>query len=215
MPTVTIGDNTGDTYSGTADNWLNETNPVNNGGAYEYFVVSGEIDVGDRSSSLLKFTGISSIPVGKTITDATVYLKAWFTQAVNGFSFTRVLRNWGEGIHTGAAISDGESSWNCYSYPSTWTTAGCKGSGTDKASSASYSTNKSFTSEAYASFTSAGILDDVTKFYNGTYSNYGWVLEAADGYMNEFYSRNYTSGNRPYLSVTYTNPGTGNFFELF
>jgi len=72
---------------------------------------------------------------GVTVVSAKFSMYA-YVGSPNNVYFYRVLRDWGEGNKNGAPATAGENSWNHYTYPDTWTTAGCGGSGTDREATA-------------------------------------------------------------------------------
>jgi hypothetical protein len=112
----------------------------------------------------------------------------------------RVLRNWVEAEASGDNFSTGNA----------WSTAGARGSGTDRAASATQTgVFVSTTSGQWISFTNANLIGDVEGFINGTFSNYGWVIyaDAADAPTAQIVTSEGTDSFRPKLTVTYTSGG--------
>ena len=196
MTTATFGNNTGNTYSGTADAFLRENAATTNSNTITLKI--SKYDVGIHEHSLLKFTGLSNIPAAAIITNATLYLYVQDqAAAAHTAAVRRLLRNW---VET-------EATWNIYSTGNNWATAGGRGAGTDRVDAASASLNMPAATDVWTSVSSAGLIADVQGFVNGTYPNYGWHLErssaANDLKWNEFDSSASTDTIRPYLEVVY------------
>jgi hypothetical protein len=196
MPTVVIGNNTGDDYSGTEDCyiWVNHPDSVYSGGTIQYIHGSDE-----RCSVLTKFTGLSGVTAPVTVSAANIYL---YSLGQNkDAAVRRVLRNW----------VDGQATYNIYSTGNSWTTAGCLGDGSDRVATAS----ATFTFSGTGYLDTGNISTDVQGIINGTYSNYGWLFEITETGANWEGMRHSDSsdGQRPYLTVTYTESGgTGNSY---
>ena len=216
MPSITIGNNTGDTYSGTEDAWLRQYQNTYNYGGWSEMNVQRYAS-GNHSTSCLKFSGISSIPTGATITAASIFIyKHNGTSDNNTITVKRLLRNWVEGTSEGTdrvLETPHSCCWDEYGNDQPWTSGGALSDGNDRDSTTSATTVVSSTGRYYE-FTSAQIISDVQAFLSGTYSNYGWVLERTDGTndntYNSFRTSEGTDGQRPYLSVTYTTGGMAN-----
>ena len=200
MPTVTIGDNTGDDYAGTIDTFLQEAAPTSDGGDLDIVVRS---DSGARRHGLIAFPGISNLPAAIAVSAATMNLylsTAWDTDPKTNDA-NRVLVSWDEA-----------ATWNTTDGSTSWNTAGCLGSGTDRASASSGSTSTDQTTGAYKALfgSTAQFRTDIENFASGVFSNYGWVLtrtDAVDTSGQIFNTELRTDGQRPYLSVTYTETG--------
>lgn len=203
--TVTIGDNTGNGFSGTDDAGLKENAATTNYGS------SVQVDLhkygsGDHANVVVRFPGLSNITGPVTVTAATLYL--W---QVGGpgvpitYNVFRMLRNW----------SEAQTTWNEYTTGNNWTTAGALGSATDIAASAS-ATPTFNQSVAYQAITSAGLIADVEGMINGTLSNLGWLIERQDAGNDTQYSvvtmSEGTDTQRPYLDITYTAAAGADFF---
>jgi hypothetical protein len=212
MPTVVIGNNTGDDYSGVDDSSLAESSANANLGGLESIYVN-KVSSGSYRYALIKFTGISSMPSGYTITDASLSLyRSNSGGTTTTITLKRVLRDWIEG--TGEwddRTSDSPASccYNEYASQNAWTTAGCRSDGNDRSSSG-LSEDISVGS-GYKTISDTQLTTDVSGMYGGTYANYGWQGErtdgADDGETAVFASSEGTDGQRPYLSVTYTESG--------
>jgi hypothetical protein len=218
MAIVIIGDNTGDDYSGTEDAWLRSIQTLNNWGAWSEMNVQ-RYTSGNHAVSCLKFSGINNIPGGSNITGSSVFIyKHNGTQTNNTITAKRLLRNWIEGSLTGSdRTNDTPDSccWAEYGNGSGWTTPGALSDGNDRSSTVSDTTTVSATNQYYE-FSSAQIVQDVSNFRSGSYSNYGWNFERTDGTddstYNSFQTSEGTDGQRPYLSVTYTESSSGNTY---
>lgn len=209
MTTATIGDNTGNSFSGTDDAPIKSYSSFQNTnyGTQVTFEIN-KYASGDHTNAVLKFTGLSNISGPVTVSSATIYL--YCTNNPNsGGSLTldcfRLLRNWVENQVT----------WNNYSTGNAWTTAGGLSSGNDIASSASAQltiSNGAGAQLIYHAFTSAQLAADVENIINGSANNYGWLF-ARNGTGNDsayhiFASSEGTDATRPYLEVVYTASAT-------
>lgn len=202
--TATIGDNTGNTYSGTDDTQLKANAATTNYGS------SGSMDVnkygvGDHANALVKFTGLSSITGPVTVSSATLYL--YYTGPTSGsdthtIDVHRVLRAWVEA----------QATWNVYSTGNSWTTAGGLSDGNDRVAtvSASFALIGN-TSPSYVAFTGAQLATDIENIINGVNTNNGFLVERSDAgddtNFRVFASSEGSDGQRPYLDITYTVAG--------
>lgn len=205
MPTVVITDNTtGGDFTGTEDAMMREFG-INSGTNYgsavnaEVHALSAGSDVNDL---LIRFPGLSNITGPVTVTAATLelYMDSNFFGVDGLLDLYRVLRNWNEAQASGDNWSTGNA----------WSTPGARGSGTDRASSATQTgVAVSTTSGQWISFSNANLIADVEGFINGTYGNHGWVIyaDAADAPTAQFVTSEGTDSFRPRLSVTYTANG--------
>lgn len=202
MATVTIGQNTTDTYAGCADVQIRESassSNYNGGDPMEMHKYGS----GDHANLLIAFSGIASIPAGSTITDA----KIWIKLSGDGggtptYSAQRLLRNWLES----------QATWNVWTTGNNWTTAGALSDGNDRSATVA-ATGSVGGSSIYYSFTGANLITEVQNWLDGVNSNYGVVLERTDGAndskFKRFTSSDGANGSRPYLEVTYTAGGGG------
>ena len=204
MPTVTIGANSGDTYSGFADTKLKENAPTTNEGSTDNFEVT-KYSGGDWTTGLVKASGISSIPAGSVITAVSLFFYQYLADKANGtyvIVAKRCLRNWVEA----------QATWNIYSTGNSWTSGGAFGDGTDRDATATFtSAGLDLSTGSYKELVGdAGAIYDVQRMLDGAIPNYGWMLERTDAFNDfgyrQFRSSEHTDGQRPYLSVTYSTP---------
>lgn len=201
MPTVTIGQNTADTYSGFVDTYISEGTATTN-----YSSASG-IEVNKYQSGgwnmvLCKAAGLSSIPPGSTVSAVSLFFRVNAADLADGtyvISAKRLLRDW----------VTAQATWNVYATASNWTTAGAQGDATDRQAAATFATAGLGLSTGYVELVGdSTAISDVQAMIAGSMSNHGWMLEKTDA-ANDFAYRNLDSsensdGVRPYLSVTYT-----------
>ena len=204
MPTVVIGNNTGDDYSGTSDAAIYGTT-LNYGAQTESGCFTNR-------NILIKFTGLSSISGPVTVSSAILSLYKNSGTANGDITLRRLLRDWVEGARNGGerTLDDPDSCcWNEYGSGNTWTTAGGLADGTDRVASSSATLTVGATTGQY--YDSGDLSANVGGFINGTYSNYGWHLSSSlTAYQAYFRMKDYaTSGTKPYLAVTYTESSGG------
>jgi len=196
------------------DNFLQSANPTFNYGASTALYIgefSGEVKT---TRALIRFD-LSSLPAGAVISSATLSLFCVADYATDAatFSVYRQKRQWGEGAKLGADATAGESSWNCYAYPTTWQTAG--GFGANDCEQAAIGSR---------AFSAAETLDEFKEWSltASTKTDLDWGLEnavAATGWLiksetesDDAYKFNpsdvATAGERPKLTIEYTyDPG--------
>jgi len=215
MTVVKIGDNTTDDIAGCEAVQIYRAQPTTNQNSSTDLEAS-TFDATETRVSWLRFTGISSIPAGSTITAVSLFL--WKTNdnifagdggstVPNTFEIRRSLRAW---VET-------QATWNIYSTGNNWGTAGGSNT-TDRSSTLSGSQATAFDTDVGAykeiALNATGIAD-VQGFLDGTLTNNGWRFGLADesgtgdsaGQYQVFTSDNGTNGHRPYLQVTYTAAG--------
>ena len=204
MPTITIGDNTGDDFSGTEDTHISESNATTNYDTTTPIEVT-KYDVGNHTHALMKFSGISNLPGALTVSGATLYFYQEDNSggAVYNITAKKLNRNW---------VID-EVTWNIHSTGNNWSTGGALHETNDRSSTTTFDVSSPADNNTYHSFSSAQLASDVEDFADGTLSNYGWHLERTDaGNDNEwkkFRPEEGANTTRPYLSVTYTVPAGG------
>ena len=202
MTAVRIGDNTGDTYSGCECTHIKENSPTTNYGTTSP-VESTKYGTGDHTHTLVKFSGISSLPAATTINAAALMMYATSVQHYTGGDLTqtisarRVLLSWNES----------QTTWNVYTTGNNWGTAGCLSDGADRVASASSSvTGNNASDNVWKTF--SGMAADVSGMYSGSYGNYGWHLERTDAADDTCFwlwsSDDGTDGVRPYLDMDIT-----------
>lgn len=202
MPTEVFGDNTGDDYSGTEDNFLQEDAATTNNGSASNFSIRDESS-GNDTHGCISFSGMSSLPSSITVSSATMSLyQNWNNMSsTQVLSCYRLLRNW----------SESQSTWNIYSTGNSWTTAGGTSDGNDKSATVSDTMTKNTTNQYYTSDDTAQLRTDCENIAAGTVSNYGWIWvrtdASDDGEQSDNTSSEGSDGQRPYLTITYTEGG--------
>lgn len=194
MPTVVIGHNTGDDYSGIEDNRLVQLAATTNYGTSNRFDMQEGV-TNQYSYGIMRVTGLSNISAPVTVSNAKLSL----CQATGGYtqtySFRRLLRAW----------SVSQSTWNIYSTGNNWSTAGGISDGNDRVSDVSATLTSGARNGVY--YHSGDLSADVEDFINGDLTNNGWHCERSDGsgdaQNNRYHSSESDDGYRPYLTVTY------------
>ena len=212
MPTVVIGNNTGDDYSGTEDAIIVSGATTNNyGGRTESSIATGLY-------LLIRFSGLLSISGPVIVSTATLSLYKNSGESSGTIELRRLLRNWIEGTLNGADRS-GDSPysccWNEYGSENTWTTAGALSDGNDRVASSSATMSIATTTGQY--YDSGNLCADVEDFINGDASNYGWHCYTTIATYGAFFRmKNYgASGTLPYLTITYTESGGATAVPVF
>lgn len=197
--TVTIGENSTDDYSGTVTIRLKQNN----------FTPSTDIAINkfgasDWEHTIFKFTGLSSLPAGLTVTSARLRLYVFdsgFSAGNHVFTSRRMLRD--------AVV--GQAFWTDYATSTAWTTAGAQSDGNDRvATPIGTSENVPLTTGVYYDYIqdSADFRAYIEDIVDGVYPNYGFIVERSDGSADSTYrgvtQTGGTDGQRPYLEVTYT-----------
>ncbi|MBM3964384.1 MAG: DUF4347 domain-containing protein, partial [Planctomycetes bacterium] len=149
---------TGDTFIASYDTYIKSNLPTTNYGSSTGLVVDKSGGGAGNQRALLQF-GLSDIPVGATITSATLNLNA----TVNGGGNIEVYRVTSSWTEAGAT-------WNSRNGTNNWTTAGG-----DYAATAITTLNSAATGTL-----SFNITTLVSQWYAGTYSNFGLLLGSSD-----------------------------------
>lgn len=195
---VTIGNNTGNTFSGTEDAKLIQTSPTTNFGTNVQLEAT-KFGVGDHGNSVIRFPGLSSISGPVTVTAATLFLYQESGSGTYSVDLRRLLLAW--------IVS--QVTWNNYITSTAWTTAGGEGSGTDIAAAVSATLNFD-NSVGYKGFSAAQLRADIQNIINGVNPNNGWLVTRSDAGEDSLFkvltSSEGTDTNRPYLALTYTSP---------
>jgi hypothetical protein len=185
----------------TKDAYINQNTSGNNWG------VATTVNIGEDSGDsdrvgFLQFD-LSTIPANATILSATMQL-VWDTiqNTSQVMSWHRLLVDWTEGTANGTA---GTVNWNNRTSGVPWNTAGARGSGTDRESSASFTI--AATSLVAGVRTDHDVTTDVQVWYAGT-PNFGWTVDFTflTGSNNQvtFRSSDHaTAADRPRLLVEY------------
>jgi len=111
-----ISDNTGSTFSGTEDTYLLEGNPTGNFGSATTLVVKA-FNTGDRAHTVIKFTGLASVPAG-TVTNAKLRIYCE-TIGNDPFDYPTV-----QAYALRRTFNEAQATWNEYQTGSNWGTAG-------------------------------------------------------------------------------------------
>lgn len=204
MPTVRIGLNTGDTFSGVEETDFIQNTPTTNYLTNSVFGAS-KFNASNQNTSAIRFTGLSNITGPVTVSAATLWVNVNDgDQASISTDIRRLLRAW----------VGNQASWNNYSTGNAWTTAGAMGDGTDREATvvATQTVNNiGYGAQGtYQGFTSAGLASLVEGWINGTITNDGVHFEHTgtfDGLYIRFKSSEAADGSRPYLELTYAAGG--------
>lgn len=194
MPTVTFGNNTGNT-AGIDDNRMPENDPTTNFGS-DAVIANSDFGAGDHQSMWLKCTGFGSISGPVTVSSATLRLYLETQISTPLISLYRCLRN----------VTEGGSTFNLYDGTNAWGTGGGGNSTTDYNSTLITSATLPGTTGAYVDFTGANLNQLVQDWINGSVSNFGLIappLVIGGNDMGIFTSSEGTDGQRPELVVTY------------
>jgi hypothetical protein len=194
--TVTLGENTTNTFASTKNRLLKESTPST---GYTSSLEVSHYAAGDYSNTTIKVS-LASITGPITVTSATLFLYQDNQGGSSTLEARRLLRDWYEP----------ETNWDEWSSGNAWTTGGARSNGNDRIATVSGTTTPPATSGVWVSFTGAGMATDVQNWVNDstTYPNYGWVLErqgiGEDAIFHHFISTQGSDGQRPYLQVIYT-----------
>lgn len=205
MPTVTIGQNTSNTYAGCEDLGINSDAPTSNFNAFNMNVQRGTA----TKNSLIRVTGLANIAASATVTDATLYLYKTTSAggtAIPTITVYRCLRPWVEA----------QATWTNYATGNAWDAAGCNGSTTDYDPTLLVTYTAADNSNGvWYGLTSPELITVCQAWVSGSYANNGVVmyLPGPTGAALCAFStaQSGSDGQRPYLEVTYTlgsNAGT-------
>ncbi len=207
MPTVKIGDNTGDDFSGTEDTHVREANATTNYATVNPIQVT-KWTGGDHTHLIIAFSGISNLPGTLTVSSATLYLYQGDSSATYNVTAKKLARNW--------VIA--EITWTIYSTGNSWTTGGALDEPNDRSATETFDISINGVNLEYKALSSAQLASDVEDFADGTLGNYGWHLERSDAgndtTFKHFIPEDGTNAIRPYLSVTYTEVAAGNIVPI-
>lgn len=193
MPTETVGENTGDDYSGCLGTRMVSNAPDGNGSGRSTFAI--ELESAINRNSLILLGGLSSISSGASVSDASLFLyQTHYVSTNQEVTLKRCLR---------AAVNS-EFTWNIYSTGNSWTTGGGLSDGNDRSATISYQAVVSSGVGSYKEYTSAQMITDVDADVG--VGDLIWHAERtasdSDGTFR-YRSDTGTDGERPYLSVTY------------
>jgi len=197
MPTTVIGDNTGDDYSGTEDTQIQSANDTAGGDGPSFEVT--KYAVGVHISALVRFPGLSNIPSNALFSSTTFSLYLEDAVGVGPHTLTayRLLQPWVELY----------ACWVSYNnVGGFWGTPGGLSDGVDRIATVSATASVSAT-PGYFVFSGAQLAIDAQGMCNGTYPNYGWIIERTDGLddttYRQFTARTGADGQRPKLTANW------------
>jgi hypothetical protein len=198
MPTVVIGNNTGDDFTGVDETRMTEIDPTINYGT-DSVIATSNFGGGDLQTYVICFTGLSNITGPVTVSSATLDLWIDSINSTPEYNLHRLL----------TSFTEGGATWNSRNGSNNWNTGGARGSGTDHSATVS-ATVSGGSAGGYQSISSAQLATDVQNWINGVNSNFGWVgLPTGDnGDAYVYVSSEGTDENRPKLTVIYTASGT-------
>jgi hypothetical protein len=196
MATKVISENTTRDFAGETDARMLEGTPTASGsGSIETLSATTAV----KRRSLIKFQGLSNIIGPVVVSSATLQL---YVDIVDGDAIVelwKALRDWAA------------PTWNTYDGTNNWTTAGCGGSGTDRAAARSSALSVVVANVgSYVSFSPTELVADVESWINSG-SNFGWLVMnqsdgAAGGPAVNFAPAAGVDTHRPKLTVVYTTP---------
>ena len=197
MPTETIGENTGDDYTGCLGTRMVQDVPDGNASGRGTFAV--ELLSAVNRNALIFLGGLSNISSGASVSDASLFLYQTSYGSTNQeVTLKRCLR----------AAVNAQFTWNIYSTGNSWTTAGGLSDGNDRSATISYQAVVSSGTGSYKEFTSAQMITDVdTDVGVGDLIWHAQRTASDSDGAFRFRSDTGTDGQRPYLSVTYTEGG--------
>ena len=193
MPTQIIGENTIADVSGCEDTYIDETTPDTKYNTSPELLCYGGAT---PKSVLIRYTGLDSLPTGIAVEDARLmFWKSGASSGTKTFDFRRVLRQW---YILGA-------SWNEWDAGQSWTTAGCRGDGTDRVAAVSDQivSDSALVNEWVTSNGNAQLKQDIENMVNGEADNNGWIIERTDTSQEDWRSNEALPDQRPMLRITY------------
>lgn len=193
MTITTIGENTGNDFTGFVDYDMDAANPTVNY-AGQTPIVTGSFSNTHHTVTIAP--GISNITGPVTVSAATVNLYRYNGSAVaSNTDIFKLL----------VASNEGQATWNDRLTSTPWASGGASGSGTDRASTASDTVDVNGSLNVYVAF---NVATDAENDINGVSTHNGWVLgiQEASRY-SYFMSSEGTDGQRPYLEVNHTAAG--------
>lgn len=191
-----VGDNSSNVYTGVEDTMLIESLPTTAAEGFD----PDELEIkkltpGDYQYGLIRFAGLSDLPVDGVVTSAvlTLYLAITSGGSARTITARRCLRAWDEATAT----------FNKYDGTNDWATPGGLGSGSDRSASVAGTMTVGPTVGVYQMSLDPTLVDD---WRTGAIDNDGIHLERTDSADDSAYdvlvSRNGADGQRPYLTVT-------------
>lgn len=162
----------------------------------------GEGYFGDQRMHTLMKADFSSIPAGSTCVSATLTLTYISDNSGSDVyvSMYRCLRNW----------SEANANWNTYDGSNSWATGGATGA-LDAEATAVATALQPANPTLYTTLSWSLNATKTQEMWNGTWTNYGWVIREDSGSDNQIVyasSDHGTSGYRPYLTIDYVGGGS-------
>ncbi len=184
-------------YAGATDTNIEEATPTTADGADVSLHADFDFPNGTQKNieGLLRFD-LSAIPVGSTITSATLTVNVTNRTTGAGYALYPLARAW----------SATQATWNSTASASAWATAGARGA-SDRGASAVGILAPTATGSTTVTLNAAG-LAAVTGWVANPAKNFGLVIDTAsdpDGLVVDS-SNATTPANRPKLSIAYTAP---------
>lgn len=193
MPTVVIGNNTGNDTAGTEDSFITLGSPTVNEGTNAEILVRNNGGGGGERRGLLRFTGLSSYS-GATVTSAFIRLNPPSGYFGEIWTITKLTRAWVES----------EVTWNEYSSGNSWATAGATGTGDSDAASSGTGTLP-LTDITFDITLNATGITALQSMIDG--SNNGFLIVSDGDGTQRVGSKDGADGVRPELHMTYTAAG--------
>lgn len=195
------------------DALIQQANPTTNEGTNTSIQV-GEDNAGtELLRSVIKFSGISTIPVGSTISTVTLtltYTEAGSFRSSNNrvMRLFRLLRAW----------SESQVTWNVYTTGNSWSTAGAGNTSTDREpDQTGYNTLNTADSDESEKAIKVNPVA-VQQMVDGSFTNNGWLMQM-DTESNDRYffhsSDSATSSKRPKLTIVYFPPASRGGSPMF
>ncbi len=179
-------------YAGTIDTILKQANATSNYGSVTTLEADGDDGSGVDKSVLIKWD-TSTIPVGKTVTAATITFRV-LDASSNTYQLYESKRNWVEN----------QATWNIFSTANNWQTAGALGAN-DRGSTTVGTFTSSSSGVFYTITLNASGLALVQNWVNNPSANFGLVIANATNTNGLDFSSSEASTTtyRPKLTITY------------
>jgi hypothetical protein len=200
MTVKVCGDNTGNDYTGVADAQINETGgqqSINTGSSTSIYW--GSPSASNRKHMLMRFDGLAALTAAfgsVTVTDAVLSIRS--ADAMGSTTALKLCKLL-------VPFVQAQATWINRATATPWTTAG--GFGASDCDTAGFATGTVPTATGY--FSVGGLATQVQRWLDGTDPNYGFLISADPNTLYNaitprFATTESTTGNRPYLTVTFT-----------